>query len=120
MHGDPDAAAEHFTKTLTLTKDPRTLAWTHIYLGRLYDIARDLSTRMSNIPSAPRPSLSTEPPWPFAMPSPTPRPLPKRASRSLSFSRSASRTTDDDTRRWTPAAKPKREAYRPSTPRDKR
>jgi tetratricopeptide (TPR) repeat protein len=41
MQGDPDSALEHLNKTLTLTKDPRTLAWTHIYLGRLYDIARD-------------------------------------------------------------------------------
>ena len=41
IHGDPGAAMEHFTKTLTLTKDPRTLAWTHIYMGRLYDIAHD-------------------------------------------------------------------------------
>ena len=40
MHGDPGAATDHFNKTLTLTKDPRTLAWTHIYLGRLYDVAR--------------------------------------------------------------------------------
>jgi tetratricopeptide (TPR) repeat protein len=41
MHGTPEDALDHFNKTLTLTKDPRTLAWTHIYLGRLYDIARD-------------------------------------------------------------------------------
>ncbi len=41
IHGTPEDALDHFNKTLTLTKDPRTLAWTHIYLGRLYDIARD-------------------------------------------------------------------------------
>ena len=28
----PTAAVTHLNKTLTLTKDPRTLAWTHIYL----------------------------------------------------------------------------------------
>jgi hypothetical protein len=27
-----------FEKTLALSKDPRTMAWSHIYLGRLYDI----------------------------------------------------------------------------------
>jgi hypothetical protein len=37
MHGDPEAASKGFTETLALTKDPRTLAWSHIYLGRLYD-----------------------------------------------------------------------------------
>jgi tetratricopeptide (TPR) repeat protein len=37
MEGDPDKATEGFRQTLTLSKDPRTLAWSHIYLGRLYD-----------------------------------------------------------------------------------
>jgi tetratricopeptide (TPR) repeat protein len=41
IQGDPDSAMTHLNKTLTLAKDPRTLAWAHIYLGRLYDIARD-------------------------------------------------------------------------------
>jgi tetratricopeptide (TPR) repeat protein len=41
IQGDPDGALDHFNKTLTLAKDPRTLAWTHIYLGRLYDISHD-------------------------------------------------------------------------------
>ncbi len=37
MHGDAEKAQEGFQATLKLSKDPRTLAWTHIYLGRLYD-----------------------------------------------------------------------------------
>jgi tetratricopeptide (TPR) repeat protein len=37
IQGNPKDAQEGFEKTLTLTKDPRTLAWSHIYLGRLYD-----------------------------------------------------------------------------------
>lgn len=37
IHGNPQDAKAGFEKTLTLTKDPRTLAWSHIYLGRLYD-----------------------------------------------------------------------------------
>jgi tetratricopeptide (TPR) repeat protein len=37
IHGHAQDAKEGFEKTLTLTKDPRTLAWSHIYLGRLYD-----------------------------------------------------------------------------------
>ena len=37
MEGDPDKASQGFQKTLGLSKDPRTLAWSHIYLGRLYD-----------------------------------------------------------------------------------
>jgi tetratricopeptide (TPR) repeat protein len=37
IHGDAEEAKDGFEKTLTLSKDPRTLAWSHIYLGRLYD-----------------------------------------------------------------------------------
>ncbi len=37
MEGDPDKASKGFEQTLALSKDPRTLAWSHIYLGRLYD-----------------------------------------------------------------------------------
>jgi len=37
MQDDPDEAIEKFHQTLALSKDPRTLAWSHIYLGRLYD-----------------------------------------------------------------------------------
>ena len=37
MQGHAQDAKDGFEKTLTLTKDPRTLAWSHIYLGRLYD-----------------------------------------------------------------------------------
>ncbi|HMF53683.1 MAG TPA: hypothetical protein VK593_04995 [Edaphobacter sp.] len=41
VQGDPGSALTHLNKTLTLAKDPRTLAWAHIYLGRLYDVAID-------------------------------------------------------------------------------
>jgi tetratricopeptide (TPR) repeat protein len=41
MHREPDAAINDFQATLTLSKDPRTLAWSHIYLGRLYDVSQD-------------------------------------------------------------------------------
>ena len=37
MEGDPEKAIEGFQTTLKLSRDPRTVAWSHIYLGRLYD-----------------------------------------------------------------------------------
>jgi tetratricopeptide (TPR) repeat protein len=37
MQGHAQNAKDGFEKTLSLSKDPRTLAWSHIYLGRLYD-----------------------------------------------------------------------------------
>lgn len=38
MQRQPGAAIENFQETLKTSKDPRTLAWSHIYLGRLYDV----------------------------------------------------------------------------------
>lgn len=38
MNGRIDAAQAAFRKTLTSTQDPRTLAWAHIYLGRILDV----------------------------------------------------------------------------------
>jgi tetratricopeptide (TPR) repeat protein len=34
----PDDAVTHFHAALETSRDPRTLAWCHIYLGRLYDM----------------------------------------------------------------------------------
>jgi tetratricopeptide (TPR) repeat protein len=41
MEADPDGALEELTEAVKLSHDPRTVAWAHIYLGRMYDIARD-------------------------------------------------------------------------------
>jgi tetratricopeptide (TPR) repeat protein len=35
---NPDEAVTHFRAALDTSRDPRTLAWCHIYLGRLYDM----------------------------------------------------------------------------------
>ncbi len=37
MEGDPQAAYDRFTQVLATSKDTRTVAWSHVYLGRLYD-----------------------------------------------------------------------------------
>ena len=41
MQRQPGAAISDFQEVLDTSKDPRTLAWSHIYLGRLYDIVPD-------------------------------------------------------------------------------
>jgi hypothetical protein len=38
MHRDIAGAQHDFDQTIQLSKDPRMLAWSHIYLGRIYDI----------------------------------------------------------------------------------
>jgi len=41
MQRQPGAAIGDFQEVLDTSKNPRTLAWSHIYLGRLYDIVPD-------------------------------------------------------------------------------
>lgn len=38
MNGRIDDAQSAFQNALTASKDPRTLAWSHIYLGRIFDV----------------------------------------------------------------------------------
>jgi hypothetical protein len=41
MQRQPGAGIGDCQEVLDSSKDPRTLAWSHIYLGRLYDIMPD-------------------------------------------------------------------------------
>jgi tetratricopeptide (TPR) repeat protein len=41
MQRQPGAAIDDFQAVLDTSKNPRTLAWSHIYLGRLYDVVPD-------------------------------------------------------------------------------
>ncbi len=38
LHGQMSEAQKDFGEVIQLSKDPRMLAWSHIYLGRVYDI----------------------------------------------------------------------------------
>jgi hypothetical protein len=112
MHGDPENASKGFEETLRLTKDPRTLAWSHIYLGRLYDIqsppARDKAlaeykTALAVRDSRPDTKRAAESglKTPFALPlraNPTPPP------------------TDDD-KSFDPTGKAEKENYKPAPPK---
>jgi hypothetical protein len=41
MQGHMDEAEKSFNETIRLSKDPRLLAWSHIYLGRIHDIREE-------------------------------------------------------------------------------
>ena len=107
MTGDPDGALDQLTETVKLSHDPRTIAWAHIYLGRMYDIAQDpqrnkaiaeYKAALANRDSQPDTKAAAEKGLkePFA--------LPKRTSNS----------SDDEP--LDPTGKAEKEAYRPSTP----
>jgi tetratricopeptide (TPR) repeat protein len=41
LNGNMDEAQTRFGDAVRLSKDPRTLAWAHIYLGRIHDVEED-------------------------------------------------------------------------------
>ncbi len=110
MDGEPQEAFDGFTETLALSKDPRTLAWSHIYLGRLYDSARpperekalaEYKAGLAMRDAKPDTRLAAEKgiKAPFAIPQRAGAPKPVK---------------DED---LDPTGKAEKEAYRPSTPK---
>ncbi|MGA8940942.1 MAG: hypothetical protein WB439_17395 [Acidobacteriaceae bacterium] len=107
MDGNPDKATKGFQQTLTLSKDPRTLAWSHIYLGRLYDIMqppeRDKAIAEYKEALVVRDS----------------RPDTKEAAErgiSRPFMLPQRETPTDDNQPFDPTGKAQKEAYKPSAP----
>jgi len=41
LQRDPESAVDHLHAVVSLSKDPHTVAWAHVYLGRLYDTLPD-------------------------------------------------------------------------------
>jgi tetratricopeptide (TPR) repeat protein len=111
MQGDPDGALDHLSQTVQLSHDPRTIAWAHIYLGRMYDIAQtperdkalaEYRAALANRDSQPDTKAEAEKgiKEPFAP--------PKRADAS-----SDQQDSPDD---LDPTGKAAKEAYRPTAP----
>ncbi|HVZ60130.1 MAG TPA: tetratricopeptide repeat protein [Terriglobales bacterium] len=49
---DAESAREYFTRALEVSHDPRILAWTHIYLGRMADMQSDREAALQHYRSA--------------------------------------------------------------------
>jgi tetratricopeptide (TPR) repeat protein len=109
MEREPDDAISHFSEAIKTSKDPRTLAWSHIYLGRLYDIQSErpkaldeykaaLATRDGRLDT--KAAAETGLKQPFA--------LPKREAVPHA-------TSNDDNAPFDPSGKAEKEAYKPST-----
>ena len=109
MQGDPDDALENLTQTVQLSHAPRTIAWAHIYLGRMYDIAQkperdkavaEYKAALANRDSQPDTKAAAEKgiKEPFT--------LPKRAA--------ASSDDPNDSNTLDPTGKAEKEAYRPT------
>lgn len=111
MQREPEEAITHFSEVLKTSKDPRTLAWSHIYLGRLYDIQserpraiEEYKAALANRDSRPDTKTAAEAglKQPFA--------LPKREAMP-----NAAPPAADDNEPFDPSGKAEKEAYKPST-----
>ncbi|MEO6802166.1 MAG: hypothetical protein ABI197_02855 [Granulicella sp.] len=111
LEREPDDAIMHFAEVLKTSKDPRTLAWSHIYLGRLYDIQSERPKAIEEYKAAlatrdSRPDTKTAAEaglkQPFA--------LPKREAMPNATSAPAS----DDNAPFDPSGKAEKEAYKPA------
>jgi tetratricopeptide (TPR) repeat protein len=108
MEGDPDKASEAFHQTLALSKDPRTLAWSHIYLGRLYDSMNPPNrTKAVEEYKAAMVARDSQPDTKAAAESGIAKPfaLPQRAQKQ-----------SDDDKDFDPTGKAEKEAYKPPAP----
>jgi len=52
LHGQMAEAQKDFAATIQYSKDPRMLAWSHIYLGRVYDIQQQRQEAMAEYHAA--------------------------------------------------------------------
>ncbi len=108
MERQPDEAITHFEAALASGHDPRTLAWSHIYLGRLYDTAPDRKRALEQYKAALAvPELPTDGRAAAEKGLREPFALPKRET-------PVAAETDDTP--IDPSGKAEKESYRPDPP----
>jgi tetratricopeptide (TPR) repeat protein len=117
-HGDADAAIDHLTQTIESSHDPRTIAWAHIYLGRMYDVARD-----PDDPDTPHPQRAKAiSEYRAALASRDSQPDTKAAAdrgikEPFAPPRRAAPSSDPEDNSTQPPAKPEKDAAPPTAPR---
>lgn len=111
LQRQPEQARTHFSSALAQGSDPHTLAWSHIYLGRLYDVQPDRKRALQEYQAALAvPSVQPEAraaanaglKAPFALP---------RAEQPASND-----SPDPDDAPLDPSGKAEKDAYRPGQP----
>ena len=51
-NGDMPGAQTYFERTLDLAREPRVVAWSHIYLGRIFDIQENRESALKHYNAA--------------------------------------------------------------------
>ena len=107
MQRQPGAAIGDFQTVLDTSKDPRTLAWSHIYLGRLYDVVPDRQKAVAEYQAA-LTVRDSQPDTKAAAEAGIKQPFvaPKVEHQA----------PDDDNTPLDPSGKAEKDAYRPPTP----
>ncbi len=106
LERQPEQAMSHFQATLTSARNPHTLAWSHIYLGRLYDVQPDRRKALEQYQAALAvPGAPTETRTAAATGLKTPFALPKQQKQA----------PDDDDRTIDPSGKAEKDAYKPNS-----
>jgi tetratricopeptide (TPR) repeat protein len=109
LQSSPDEAIEHFGEAIKTSKNPRTLAWSHIYLGRLYDTQSEpdrtkaiaeYKAALTVRDSAPDTKAAAE----------------KGIKAPFSGPKRTQKSADEDDAPFDPSGKAEKEAYRPSAP----
>jgi len=52
LNRDIDSAVTYFEQTIQVSKQPRLTAWSHIYLGRIYDMQDERDTAVQHYKAA--------------------------------------------------------------------
>jgi tetratricopeptide (TPR) repeat protein len=52
MKGDMAGAQKYFVRTVEVSREPRVLAWSHIYLGRIFDLQDNRQAAMDHYRTA--------------------------------------------------------------------
>lgn len=109
MQREPGAAIGDFQQVLDTSKDPRTLAWSHIYLGRLYDVNQERQKAVVEYQAALKvrdaaPDTKTAAETGLKQPFTAPKVEHQTAP------------DDNDDAPLDPSGKAEKEAYRPSAP----
>ena len=107
MQRQPGAAIDDFQEVLDTSKDPRTLAWSHIYLGRLYDIMPDRQKAVAEYQAA----LTVRDAQPD-----TKAAAEAGIKQPFVAPKVEHQAPDDDNTPLDPSGKAEKDAYRPPTP----
>ncbi len=107
LQRQPEQARSHFEAALTQGRDPRTLAWSHIYLGRLYDVQTDRKRALQEYGAALAvPAVQPEARAAAAAGLKAPFALPQQPTHG--------QTPDDDDQPLDPTGKAEKQAYKPA------